>query len=346
MNDAEPAATVLTSIPVTIAFLVMALLAALFFLGMLTLKKGWWTQTCFPCEPRRQVPWNLLDVLAVFVFYFMLGTAALQTLAPYIPSVFPVSVVGEDKKTAIASEESDNLSKELDNPKEPKEESRKLEKAHPLTVLMTEGKRQPMILVICFLMAVVAAPLGEEFLFRVILQGAFESLENSTRRVVLLLRRMPRGFFSVFITALVFAAIHWREPKSEGSWNLNLLLTGMIAQTIANFGIVLFGVGYLTFFRGATWADFGFHNGFRNLRSAQDVLGAFYVYLILMIPMMMIQGTLGTLFPDTVTDPAPLLVFSLALGILYYRTRRLLTCLTLHMSMNAVSFFLMLLWYS
>ena len=57
-------------------------------------------------------------------------------------------------------------------------------------------------------LAVVIAPLFEEFVFRVVLQGWLEGRESRWRRNHSLLRRVPRGVTSIALSSFAFALAH------------------------------------------------------------------------------------------------------------------------------------------
>ena len=49
------------------------------------------------------------------------------------------------------------------------------------------------------------------------------------------------------------------------------------------------------------------------------------------------------LFPDSIVAPIPIFIFALFAGSVYYRTRRFMTTLGMHMTLNFISFILLLI---
>lgn len=288
-------------------------------------KKGWFSRKLFPCEKRIPVSWGFLDVCVIFFLYVYLSVFCAKFTHDYIMP---------ERNRDIEQLASLQLPDELADPGHDD-----LRKEHPLTILMIRGKKEPYILLVCFLVAVVAAPLCEEFLFRVVLQGWLQSLEESLRRAGLFFfRGIPRGCVSVFIVAMIFSLIHWREPASETMLDPNILFYQMLAQMTANFATVLLGIAYLVVLRNGTLQEMGLVT--KNMRS--DFRGAVVLYLMIIIPMFMIQIALKSLAPEMMADPITLMVLAMTLGILFFRTNRFLPVFSLHMIFNTVSFALLM----
>ena len=80
---------------------------------------------------------------------------------------------------------------------------------HPL-VKMVRDEPGSQTLILATLMAVIVAPLVEEFLFRVVLQGWLEKRESRWRRAGYpLFRGVPRGFGPIVLSSALFALLHW-----------------------------------------------------------------------------------------------------------------------------------------
>ncbi len=77
---------------------------------------------------------------------------------------------------------------------------------HPL---FTAIKQSPSLLPVATVLAVLIAPLFEEFLFRVVLQGWLEKAEQALRRKAPGTLQLPRGVWPIVLSSLVFAAAHF-----------------------------------------------------------------------------------------------------------------------------------------
>lgn len=77
---------------------------------------------------------------------------------------------------------------------------------HPLIDLVTSGQ-SPHLLALAGVSAVVAAPVAEEIMFRLILQGWLERNERKWQRLIRPIK-LPRGLISIVISAILFGAIH------------------------------------------------------------------------------------------------------------------------------------------
>ncbi len=77
---------------------------------------------------------------------------------------------------------------------------------HPL-VKTLKVHQEPWVVAVSLLTAVVVAPLTEEFMFRVVLQGWLEVKERQWRRYLRKWRVRP-GFLPIAISSLVFASLH------------------------------------------------------------------------------------------------------------------------------------------
>ena len=74
------------------------------------------------------------------------------------------------------------------------------------------------MLVAAGLMAVVVAPIVEEFFFRVLLQGWLEAGDRRRRRQLPQFRRLlPIGGGPIVLASLAFAALHIRGPEHARS---------------------------------------------------------------------------------------------------------------------------------
>lgn len=273
-----------------------------------------------PYQPRRRVPWQWFDLLIVVFANAVLGIAAL-----WLACV----VSGHDFQEAIATERAEPVQAEPVGGDEV-DRAEELLREHPLVVLLQSRPHLGMFL-FCALVAVIAAPLFEEFLFRLLLQGWLEAVENRLRRRFLWLRKSLPGAMPVLMVALLFAGQHSREPSPEP--DVDLLITKMGAFAAAALLTLAFGVWLVRVRAGATVADLGIVPE----KFWADVRLGVLTFVAIAAPIYTLQDLLARSFPNTVPDPVTLFFFAIALGVLYYRTHRIVAPIALHMSLNATS---------
>ena len=192
------------------------------------------------------------------------------------------------------------------------------------------------VLLLCGFSVIVAAPLAEEFLFRVVLQGWLESLEGRYRRRMPTLRRLlPRAFMPIVLTSFLFAMMHFRVDGPP--IDKRFLLFMMAGNSVAGLLTVALAVLVLRWRVGATAADFGWSP--RTIPG--DVGLGLTAFAAVAVPIYAIQFALILLVPKYVAaDPFALFLFALVLGTLFYRTHRIVPAIVLHASLNATSFLL------
>jgi membrane protease YdiL (CAAX protease family) len=287
----------------------------LMFIGLLLLAAGlrvWaWIarryirgQPIIAYEPRRPVPWGGLDVLLVVAF--------LSGIRVWIATVdavlFPV-------------------------PREPPPEVVEAapDASHPLVVLLRYD-RSLASLAWCLAAGVLVAPIAEEVLFRLLLQGWLEALERRWRRRLPALRRVVRGLLPILAASLAFAALHFREagPAVNPRWLLHAVVRGMATYVLT----VGFAVALVQIRVGATAADLGFSRA----RFWSDVRLGLLAFLAVAAPVYLLQFVLSAALPGWLApDPITLLLFAFVLGVLYHRTHRIVPSIALHMALNATS---------
>lgn len=282
-------------------------------------------------EPRRPVPWNMLDVLGIFFAYVCLGGglvfAAHITLGwefeDFQNDVAQLQPADHLEPTPPVDDETDN------EDSEDSENGIDLERAHPVVVLLS-GDTSPTTFLLCLFAVVVMAPVAEEFFFRLLLQGTFEKLDFRFQRVMRYSGRLL-GVVPILLSSLLFAAPHARDPKTPQA--VEELIRLFTIDSLTKALVVAGAIVYLKGFRGATWTDLGLR--FDTFR--KDVQLAVSAFLAVVVPIYIIQEGLGRLLPNTVPDPVPLFFFALALGYLYFRTHRLMPAILLHLIFNATA---------
>ncbi len=213
---------------------------------------------------------------------------------------------------------------------------------HPVLRAMREGG--PIMWCVAFFLAVIVAPFSEELLFRLLL---IAGLETSVWRWH---AHKPRtachvyGRTSVWIvvsSAVLFGSLHFRSAAMDQMRTLPwqwLLLTGVGQLLISVLLLVVLRCGYR-----ANWTDLGFDRRYL----ASDIQLGVVTALMVIVPVFMIQllamygfQWLGV---ERAADPIPIFFLAIALGVLFFRTRRLLPCIVLHACFNGVAFLLSLL---
>jgi membrane protease YdiL (CAAX protease family) len=220
--------------------------------------------------------------------------------------------------------------------------------AHPLAQLLATKNWTSLIL--CCIAGIVVAPITEEMLYRVLLQGWLENIERNLRRRLPVLRRvLPLAVMPIFLSSFFFAGQHFREEApQEDVQNLILLLT---CNSVASFLTIVFVVAWLHWRVGVTAADLGW----APKHILADVRLGIITFLAIAVPLYGCQIGLSQLIKmlvekyhllpkEIAPDPIPIFFFALALGLLYNRTHRAAPSIALHMALNATSLAMILLW--
>ena len=257
-----------------------------------------------PYERRRPVPWQALHVATIAAAYLVL-TLLVQRLDV---KLFDLPVPGP----AAADSERPILQ-------------------HPLLVLL-EQSRTPGTLLLCFFSAVIVAPIVEEFLFRLVLQGWLESVEMRRRRGIPALRKLTRGAVPVVLVALLFAAIHYRPGLPPGT-DPRTIAHLMASNAVAGLLVLVLGVGLLRLDAGARAEDLGCVP--RKLLA--DIRLGVLTFLAFAAAIYLLKNALTARWQENVADPVTLFAFALVLGALYSRTHRVIPSIALHMSLNFTS---------
>jgi membrane protease YdiL (CAAX protease family) len=274
-------------------------------------------------ESRRQVPWSTVDVVVVFGLYFshIIVGLVVFVFAPPSESDSTAEIEVSQPLTTTEAADGDEIEEEVDT-------------HHPaIDLLRQDGTLLTWML--CFLAAVVVAPVAEEFLFRLVLQGRLEAAERGQRKSGV--RTLLYGAKPILISSILFASVHFRQPESAD--DPSQLRTALLSQIIWSLLAVAYAVAWLRFrIPDLTAADLGID--FRKTKS--DIGLGLLAFLAVACPIYLMQGVLTWLLPNAVPDPIPLFFLALALGFLYQRTHRLLPAIVLHMALNGSS--LLMVW--
>jgi len=256
------------------------------------------------------VPWTGLDVLLFFVLWIM----ALAMTAVVVQIVCNEREQPANAKSAYVGFESEGL------------------RPHPIAQMIQHGKNLPIVLVVVFLSVVVTAPIVEEFVFRLLLQGWLEAKFRHAH--------VPGASrVAIVLASLCFAAIH-----IDNSGNFlcpKIIFYTVAAQIVVSPLVFLWGIFYLKRRYNVKMTDYllGAERFFRP--------GFFIKTGYCLLAMLLCFGLLAILdkaFPCTNNAPVPIFFFALALGILYSKTQNLSYCILFHASLNATS--LAIVWFT
>ncbi len=267
-------------------------------------------QPVLPYQPRRPVPWRTFDVVLLVLMYILVPALVMRTASWWFG--FPRDALSHAAKDAP------------------------LDAEHPLSRVLLEG-HDVWTLLLCVASAVIIAPICEELLFRLVLQGYLESLERRMRRRIPALREFLAGLVPIVTVALLFAAMHIRvpEPREE----LPAIVFKLRVVCISGLLMAAAVIFWLRFAAGATLADLGIVPS----KLLADIRVGLLAFLAVVVPVYVVMIGVKMLLPEiAVADPIPIFLLAIGLGILYYRTHRIVPSLTLHIAFNAVGVFMAL----
>lgn len=278
-------------------------------------------QRLVPFERRRPVPWGGIEVILLMGTFLVapvvVAYAGMYLLDIEMPRAEAAGEAGEAVEQGFKDDDPDT--------------------AHAVEQLLRENRSLPFILV-AGVMAVLVAPVVEEMLFRVVLQGWLEKLENRLRRrLPRAVRAMP-GAGPVLFASLLFAGMHAHtaEPKIDAECLVFLLS----AQSVASLMTLLCGAVLLCAGCGATLSDVGIVP--RRLRG--DAALGLLVCMAVTGPVYLAFYVVQRVLPGSVAaDPIPLVLLAIILGSLYYRTHRVVPSIVLHAAFNATGLTMVLL---
>lgn len=218
-------------------------------------------------------------------------------------------------------------------------------RSHGLWILLQDRPTFTTLL-LCFLVAVVAAPVMEETLFRLLFQGWLAKCEwrmrrrlkawyfsrnRETKRLPIL---RPRwfGVFPVLVVAVCFSLIHVRSTADVPS--AESILAIMLCQVCGYAVAFPFLVLWLKWARGVGARVWGLtHETFWP-----DVLLGLRWFATLALPIYGLQAGLSAITPESVVvDPLTLFPFGLVAGVLCLRSGRVLPAIIFHMALNGTS---------
>ncbi|MDZ7618406.1 MAG: CPBP family intramembrane glutamic endopeptidase, partial [Patescibacteria group bacterium] len=195
--------------------LLLALVAAMVFWGAIFHRRleG---QPLLPTEPRTPVPWGGGDVLAVLAAKLVFTALVLGLMRWWLGLELTKTPLPDEAATP--------------------------EVAHAVLQAMASGG--PWVLLLCVISAVVVAPVAEEFLFRVLLQGWLESGLERAKFLFPALQPLSYGAAGpILFSSLLFAAVHFRTagtpPPSD------VLVAMLLGNALIWLLTVAFAVAWL-----------------------------------------------------------------------------------------------------
>jgi membrane protease YdiL (CAAX protease family) len=261
-----------------------------------------------PYQARRRVPWNGLHVLAVFLVF--------ELVAPLVAG----GLLGMLRRQEPAAHQT------------AAEEVEEADVRHAIEDLLRADPGFGTWL-LCGVIAVLVAPVVEEILYRLLLQGWLEAEERHARRRFPALRLLIPGLAPVAAVSLLFALRHFRTaaPPMEP----DLARQSLMLQAVLSACTLAFAVWLLRAHSGATVADLGFIRE----KLLSDVGLGLLACAAVCAPVLVLQHlAAGYVVPeDVAADPIPLFFLALALGTVYYRTHRIIPAIVTHMAFNATS---------
>jgi membrane protease YdiL (CAAX protease family) len=293
------------NLPQTIVeFLVLSTIAACIVVWVRIIRRWLRRLPVLPYQPRRRVPWRTFDVILLVSIYILIP--ALVVRAAYSWFDFPRSVSSQTAKATPKAE-------------------------HPLSQALLGG-HDVWTRLLCIESAVIIAPITEELLFRLLLQGWLESLGRRMRRRLRAMRWIVPGLMPITTVAVLFAALHIPGPQES----LPIVVLGLSVLCISGLLTIAATVFWLKVAAGATWADLGIVPG----KLAGDIRIGLAAFLAAVVPVYMVMIGVKTRWPTSAfADPLAIFFLAIPLGILYYRTHRIVPSLALHMAFNAVGVF-------
>ena len=320
------------------------------------------------------VPWGLDVALSLFIVYLIVAPAFIQFLGKvsikdrFIPAQESAQTV-ENKETGDVPPDGENPDTQTEDTQTPKDE-RDLSTQHPVARMLVRAKGTPYFIpiILVFIAAVVVvAPATEELVFRVVLQGAFEraarirfgepnpdpdpadaespGASNRPNARVALAAIIP--------PALLFALLHAAAPEDPSApQSAAALLYATLCGSVANVLTILICVSFLIIISRANAGDLGCaargegegESGVQTpvlARLIREFSQGLVLYAFVAPVVYLVKITLQNLYPSVIVDPAPILIFALAEGAVYYKTRSYPTVLGMHMGLNATSFLLL-----
>ncbi len=265
------------------------------------------------------------------------------------------------EETAVEEAKENATTADAKDVKELSKEDRDLATQHPFARMLLRAKGKPyfwIAFILFTLSVVIIAPIVEELIFRVVLQGAFEKLTYDRQgrdRIVVdgeiqepaLLPALSlnlKNFLRVVLPpALIFAILHFSLPEDPNDPEKSAtLFKTTVSSVIGNIFVVAIGLAILKRSLGANKQDLGFGSFAEKIQERfRQYLGEFARGAILFcfsLPLIYLtQNALKNILPNVVVDPVPILVFALWEGVVFFKTHSYPTVVGMHVGLNFTS---------
>ena len=233
---------------------------------------------------------------------------------------------------------------------------------HPVARMLVRSqntKKFPIVFFVFFLSVVILAPLTEELIFRVLLQGAFQKSsqlsdpswnKNSSEEDVSFQHKkvgLKKLFSIIFIPALVFASLHIGVPEDPASPTpveelFNKTLVGLFSNILTCVICVL----VLWKYGRSLLVDLSLPTRTPGLRIfcskvCKDFLFGSVLFFYFMPIIFCIKILAQSYFPQSIIDPIPIFIFALGEGFVFYKTGSYPVVVGMHASLNTTSFLLL-----
>jgi len=312
----------------------------------------------------RQTPWRFDVATILFLLYAVLIPSVSLKIA-----TFAVPSLNLDDKTTLQSRSeivdadvnADNAQDNSTNNKQVDSgaKNKSIATQHPMARLLIRSygtARFGVVLLTFFLTVVCVAPLTEEFIFRVVMQGAFENAIMSDGKQENVRQNVTSKYkvaLVVLLPAIVFSLLHMGTAESPNSpISSDLLFRTTVSSLISNVVVLLIGALFLLrFYKDESRSDACYvpHTEKRQnfFRTFAKLIKNFYrgvvLYLIAAPVILGFNLLLQKIFPNSIIAPVPIFIFAIWNGYVYYKTRQYVACVGTHVALNFTSFVFLLL---
>lgn len=318
----------------------VAALCVYFFSCLAAWKFGFAIFKTKDVERRTPVPWGLDVAFAMLIVFSIIFPAICSTT---IKATFADRLPTFGEETASVATADDEAASE----------ERDLSTQHPVARMFIRAKNTPyfgLVFVVFVASVVVVAPLTEELVFRVVAQGACERLafgrdrDGDDSEADRSRANLGKILLTIVPPAIVFAILHAGAPEDpENPALVSQLFRQTLSSLCANILTASFAVVFLAKVFQAKAADFGLKaepsdQTPRSVRRLKEFYRGAVLYFYSMPVVYLAKGAFQLALPECVVDPAPIFVFALWEGFVYYKTHSYPTVVGMHVALNFTSF--------
>lgn len=284
-----------------------------------------------------------------------------------------MSTLKAEKTKSEKLEENPNVVNNNDATTSQSKNNEELATQHLVARMLVRAKSHPhFIIVLCIfiLTVVISAPVAEELIFRVVIQGAFERLaferalskaekdsnldlsllespDVSERQTSSVRTDLGTALLSIVPGAFIFAILHFSTPEDPTSpISVSKLFQTTFIGFLGNVVTIALGIVFLRKRYNARAVDFGMKfllepRGQKTKQFFREFFRGTTLFLFSMPFVYIVQNTFKTLLPGYIVDPAPIFIFALWEGFVYYRTHSYPTVIGMHVGLNFSSFLIL-----